>query len=190
VSKVRIAVAGAGLIGQRHLEEIDASSAAEIAGIVDPFPAAKEVAAEFSVALYASLAELFGKDTPDGTGVSLSVPTMRLKVYEGPRSWWEPFISTTAELERTDPLANQIEHSRPSFVVRRSRSAVAGTGSRRCWWSTRCGSRPAPGIRLTSRPESARICECWCVGLGRGCCQDRWWCLGMTLRGSGRFGVP
>ena len=35
---------------------------------------------------------------------------MRLKVYEGPRSWWEPFNSTTAELERTDPPANQIDH--------------------------------------------------------------------------------
>jgi predicted dehydrogenase len=62
VSNVRIAVAGTGLIGQRHLEEIDASSAAEIAGIVDPVPAAAEVAAKFSVPLYASLAELFGKE--------------------------------------------------------------------------------------------------------------------------------
>ena len=50
MSNVRIAVAGAGLIGRRHLEEIDGSSAAE------------EVAAKFSVPLYASLAELFGKE--------------------------------------------------------------------------------------------------------------------------------
>ena len=34
-----IAVAGAGLIGQRHIEEIDASRSAQLAAIVDPFPA-------------------------------------------------------------------------------------------------------------------------------------------------------
>jgi predicted dehydrogenase len=43
VSAPRIAVAGAGLIGQQHIEEIAASSAAELASIVDPFPAAAEV---------------------------------------------------------------------------------------------------------------------------------------------------
>jgi predicted dehydrogenase len=45
-----------------------------------------------------------------GTRGSLSVPTMRLKLYEGERSWWQPFESSTVGLERSDPLANQIEH--------------------------------------------------------------------------------
>ena len=45
-----------------------------------------------------------------GTAGSLSVPTMRLKVFGGDRSWWEPFDASTVELERTDPLANQVEH--------------------------------------------------------------------------------
>jgi predicted dehydrogenase len=49
---VRLAVAGAGLIGQRHIEEIDASPSATLAAIVDPFPAAAEVAAKSSVPLY------------------------------------------------------------------------------------------------------------------------------------------
>ena len=35
-SVVRIAVAGAGLIGKRHIEEIDASDSAVLASIVDP----------------------------------------------------------------------------------------------------------------------------------------------------------
>ncbi|MCW2702197.1 MAG: oxidoreductase domain protein [Blastococcus sp.] len=69
---VRIAVAGAGLIGQRHLEEIDASCSAQIAAIVDPFPAAREVADKFGVPLYGSLAELFEEDKPDG--VILATP--------------------------------------------------------------------------------------------------------------------
>ena len=63
---VRIAVAGAGLIGQRHIEEIDASAVAELASIVDPFPAAAEIARKYSVPVYGSLAELFEKDKPDG----------------------------------------------------------------------------------------------------------------------------
>jgi predicted dehydrogenase len=72
VSAVRIAVAGAGLIGQRHIEEIDASADAELAAIVDPFPAADDVAAKYSVARYASLAELFASGRPDG--VILATP--------------------------------------------------------------------------------------------------------------------
>jgi len=35
---------------------------------------------------------------------------MRLSTYPGPRSWWEPFDTATVEVERSDPLANQIEH--------------------------------------------------------------------------------
>ena len=45
-----------------------------------------------------------------GTTGSLSVPTMRLRVFGGTRSWWEPFDETTVELERSDPLANQVDH--------------------------------------------------------------------------------
>jgi predicted dehydrogenase len=45
-----------------------------------------------------------------GTTGSLSVPTMRLKVFQGKRSWWEPFETSTVDIERTDPLANQVEH--------------------------------------------------------------------------------
>jgi predicted dehydrogenase len=69
---VRISVAGAGLIGQRHIEEIDASSSADLASIVEPGPAGAEVADKFDVPLYQSLAELFAADKPDG--VILATP--------------------------------------------------------------------------------------------------------------------
>jgi predicted dehydrogenase len=69
---VRIAVAGAGLIGRRHIEEIDASGSAQLAAIVDPSPATQEVADKFGVASYGSLAELFAEDEPDG--VVLATP--------------------------------------------------------------------------------------------------------------------
>ena len=41
MNKVRIAVAGAGIIGKRHIEEIDASEMAVLASIVDPGPAGR-----------------------------------------------------------------------------------------------------------------------------------------------------
>ena len=69
---VRIAVAGAGLIGQRHIEEIDASSSATLSAIVDPFPAAAEIAGKYSVPVFPSLAEMFAADKPDG--VILATP--------------------------------------------------------------------------------------------------------------------
>ena len=45
-----------------------------------------------------------------GTAGSLSVPTMRLKVFVGKPSWWEPLETSTIEVDRSDPLANQIVH--------------------------------------------------------------------------------
>ena len=70
---VRIAVAGAGLIGWRHVEEVDASDTAQLASVVDPGAGAPEVADRFGVRLYSSLAELFADDKPDG--VILTTPT-------------------------------------------------------------------------------------------------------------------
>jgi predicted dehydrogenase len=72
MSPVRISVAGAGQIGQRHIEEIDASTSAQLASIVDPGPAGPELAAKFNVRLYQTLAELFATDKPDG--VILATP--------------------------------------------------------------------------------------------------------------------
>src|SRR6478735_4633576 len=65
-SVVRIAVAGAGLIGKRHIEEIDASDSAVLASIVDPGPAGPELAQRYGVPLHSSLADLFATDKPDG----------------------------------------------------------------------------------------------------------------------------
>ncbi|MCC6868923.1 MAG: Gfo/Idh/MocA family oxidoreductase [Burkholderiales bacterium] len=69
MAKLRIAVAGAGLIGRRHLEEIAASTDCVPAGIVDPGPKAAEVAARFDVPLYATLGECLAA-RPDGVIVA------------------------------------------------------------------------------------------------------------------------
>jgi predicted dehydrogenase len=47
-----------------------------------------------------------------GTDGSLAVPTMRLKTYASKeeRSWWKPFETKVAPLERADPLERQLAH--------------------------------------------------------------------------------
>lgn len=72
MARVRIAVAGAGMIGVRHIEETVASPNCVLASIIDPGPAAAEVARKFNVPLYRSLGECFANDKPDG--VVLATP--------------------------------------------------------------------------------------------------------------------
>ena len=72
LDKIRIAVAGAGMIGRRHIEEIARSKSATLASIVDPFPAADDVARQFGVTRFESLAAMLSQDRPDG--VVLATP--------------------------------------------------------------------------------------------------------------------
>ena len=78
--KIRIAVAGAGLIGRRHVDLIRKSGSCELAAIVDPAPAAGEVAREAGVPIHRTLAELFAGRHPDG--VIVATPN-RLHVENG-----------------------------------------------------------------------------------------------------------
>jgi predicted dehydrogenase len=70
--KTRIAVAGAGYIGQAHIGVARQSSTVSLSAIVDPSLPARAVANAAGVPLYASLAELLAKDRPDG--VVLATP--------------------------------------------------------------------------------------------------------------------
>jgi predicted dehydrogenase len=72
VSRVRLAVAGAGLIGRRHIEEIQKSASAELAAVIDPAPAGAELAKEFGAPVYPSLADTFAAGRPEG--VILATP--------------------------------------------------------------------------------------------------------------------
>jgi predicted dehydrogenase len=68
----RIAVAGAGLIGRDHIRRLVESPTCELAGIVDPMPATRNLADEAGVPHYADLAEMLSADRPDG--VVLATP--------------------------------------------------------------------------------------------------------------------
>lgn len=63
---MRIAIAGAGLIGRRHLELIDASPDCVLAGIADPSPAAKELAEARGLPWRADHRVLLADEKPDG----------------------------------------------------------------------------------------------------------------------------
>lgn len=69
--RVPLAVVGAGLIGRRHAEAIALSAHAALAAVVDPSPAARDLAAARGVPWYADLADL-----PQGlcAGVILATP--------------------------------------------------------------------------------------------------------------------
>lgn len=72
MSKTRIAVAGAGYIGQAHMDSIRRNETCELAAIVDPSPAAQEVARQAGVPCYPSLAAMLAVERPDG--VILATP--------------------------------------------------------------------------------------------------------------------
>ncbi len=80
MKKVRIAVAGAGLIGLRHAEEIGKSRGSVLSAIVDVSPKSADAAKRLGVPLYGTLAELFAKDKPDG--VVLATPN-QMHVEQG-----------------------------------------------------------------------------------------------------------
>lgn len=67
-AKPRIAVMGAGLIGQRHIANV--AREAELCAIVDPAPSAAETATQRDVPLYADLDALLDAQTPDGVVVA------------------------------------------------------------------------------------------------------------------------
>jgi predicted dehydrogenase len=68
--RLRVAVAGAGMIGRSHIDLVRQSGDCDLAAIVDPAPAAGEVARKAGVPLFASLADLFARETPDGVIVA------------------------------------------------------------------------------------------------------------------------
>jgi predicted dehydrogenase len=80
VNRLRIAVAGAGLIGRRHVELIQASAEATLAAIADPAPAARALAESLGTRLYPGLAQLLQAERPEG--VIVATPN-RMHVADG-----------------------------------------------------------------------------------------------------------
>ena len=105
LSKTRIAVAGAGYIGQAHIAAARSSPSVTLSAVVDPAPAAQALADAAGVPRYPSLAALFAQDRPDG--VVLATPN-QLHVEQAlqciaagvPTLLEKPIAQTVAEAQR------------------------------------------------------------------------------------------
>ena len=86
-SPVRIAVAGAGIIGQAHIKRILEEPGAELAAIIDPSPKAQEQASGLGVPCFADLAEGLRETKPDGVVIATPQPTARPKRPCGRQRW-------------------------------------------------------------------------------------------------------
>jgi predicted dehydrogenase len=101
----RIAVAGAGYIGQAHIRVIQDGQTCTLSAIVDPSPAAVPLAAQAGVPLYKSIDELLASNRPDGlvlaTPNPLHVPQALQCVAAGlPILLEKPIATSVAEGEQ------------------------------------------------------------------------------------------
>lgn len=67
---VRLSVMGAGLIGKRHIEHILARPQAVLSSIVDPAPAARDLAVSLKVDWFSSLRDMLSGNRPEGVVVA------------------------------------------------------------------------------------------------------------------------
>lgn len=102
VQPVRIAVAGAGQIGRRHIEMIARMpGAARLVALADPSPASMEQALQLGVPHFTDLADLLEADRPDGVVISspnaLHVPHALACVEAGVPSMVEKPLADSVE---------------------------------------------------------------------------------------------
>jgi predicted dehydrogenase len=134
---VRIAVAGAGQIGQAHIRRILDDPGAQLAAIIDPSPAARDQAAALGVPAFADLAEALQAARPDGVVIAtpnqLHVPHGLVAAAAGVPMLLEKPVS--GDLESAMRLVEAAEaagvpilvghHRRHSPLMRRAHDAVA-----------------------------------------------------------------
>lgn len=137
MNKTRIAVAGAGLIGRTHVALAAGSATVDLVAVVDPAPAAADLAAQRGVPWYATLDELLARERLDGivlaTPNAMHVPQAMQCLDAGLAVLLEkPVAATVAEGER---LLRHIEavrgrvlvghHRAHSPIMAKARSVVA-----------------------------------------------------------------
>ena len=136
MAKTRIAVVGAGTIGQAHMEAALASPTCQLSALVDLAAAASALAQKSGVPLYASLDELLTKDRPDG--LVLATPNV-LHVAQGlqclqaglPILLEKPIATSVAEgetlVQRAEQLGGRIligHHRAHSPIMAKAKEVV------------------------------------------------------------------
>ncbi|MCP3371359.1 Gfo/Idh/MocA family protein [Bradyrhizobium cajani] len=137
-AKMRIAVAGAGLIGRRHIELIESSRDCVLAGIADPSPAARDYALAHNVPCYADHRALLAQEKPDGLVIAspntLHLP-MALDCAEAgvPALIEKPVTETVATAQRLCTAVKKSgvpmlvgHHRRHNPIIKSARETVAG----------------------------------------------------------------
>jgi len=126
--RLTLAVAGAGVIGRRHIELIGESNECALGAVVDPAPAATQWARGMNVPTFASLAECLARMRPDGvilaTPNALHVPQALECIAAGvPVLVEKPVAHTVAEGER---LAQAVLRTHAKVLVghHRAHSAI------------------------------------------------------------------
>ncbi len=137
MTKIRIAVAGAGAIGQAHMRVAQSSPALVLSAVVDPSPAAPAIAERAGVPLYRSLEQLLDGDRPDGlvlaTPNHLHVPQALQCIAVGlPILLEKPIATTVAEgarlLEAATARSAKVlvgHHRAHSPIMAKAREVVA-----------------------------------------------------------------
>jgi len=135
---LRLAIAGAGMIGRAHMARIQALDGCDLVAFADPGPTAAELAAQAAVPLYPTLAALLDARKPDGvilaTPNALHVPGALECVAAGvPALVEKPVADTLVEAQR---LVDAVEasgvpvlvghHRRHSAILEQARAVVAG----------------------------------------------------------------
>jgi predicted dehydrogenase len=136
MSKTRIAVAGAGLIGQAHLKVLQNSPTCTLSALVDPSQAAIAVAEKAGVPLHTSIDELLAKDRPDGlllaTPNQLHLPQALQCIAAGlPILVEKPIATTVAEGQTLVDAAERVgakvligHHRAHSPIMAKARQVV------------------------------------------------------------------
>ena len=106
MSNINIALIGAGVIGKRHLRALNSIDHISLAAIADPFPAAKDVAAEHNVQLFTNTAEMLKAVKPDGVIVATptehhSEPTLTALDHGAHVLVEKPMMATVEECRQT-----------------------------------------------------------------------------------------
>ena len=135
---VKLAVVGVGLIGQKHVERIDALSAATLVGVCDVDPRRKSIADQFGVPFYLDVDEMLRHEEPEGVVVAtpnaLHGVVVEACARHGAQLLIEKPIAETIEqaehiLDVGDAAGIRIlvgHHRRHNLLVNKARSLVQG----------------------------------------------------------------
>ena len=169
---LRIAVAGAGLIGKAHIAVIQHSSHCALSAIVDPSAGATALAAAHGVPLYDSLDVLLAQDKPDGiilaTPNALHVTQALQCMAAGVPILLEKPIATT--VHEAQILVDQVESSAAKVLIghHRAHSAIMAQ-AKQVVDSGRLGSLVAVmGSALFFKPDSYFTDAPWRREIGAG----------------------